>query len=63
MVKVILVVIWCSFALVLDLLVCRMEQWGTKENFVIMFLFSPLFQVNKLIKILKFCGLSSSLSF
>jgi hypothetical protein len=44
--KVIFVTILYNFAHVLDLLVCRMEQWGMKENFVMMFLFLPLFQVN-----------------
>ncbi len=49
MVKIVLVVISYNFAHVLDHLVCRMQQWGMKENFVMMFLLSPLFQVNKLI--------------
>jgi hypothetical protein len=64
MVKVILVVIWRSFAHVFAHLVCRMEQWRIKETLSSYFYFHLcLFQVNKLIKNLRFCGLSSSLSF
>jgi hypothetical protein len=64
MVKIIFVVVWRSFAHVLDILVCRMETMGEqRKTFCHIFIFTFVSSEQAYQKPKFFCGPSSSLSF